>query len=246
MRFEFLMIILMIGFVSAGTQICIDFDDPSAPLDLGISGNVGSILLEWGAAVDEPDCSGIAEYVISREGLEIGKVNGDVLSFVDNENLSEGEYVYTVYAVDLIGHNTGVAIKNVVKVGGNNNDGGTSGGNSGGSYVCVEDWGCDAWSECIGNEQRRLCSDLNKCGTNNSKPETYQECGLMSEANITLEDNEPEDNGASIIVKAFSAITGAVVGAAGTPEGVAVSTFILLSLLGFTAVRIRRKRYLNN
>lgn len=241
MRFGFLLVlVLSVGLVS-GISVCIDNVAPSPPLELGVSGNVGSILLEWGAATDEPSCSGIDEYVISREGNEIGRVDGDVLTFVDNDSLGYGEYVYSVYAVDLIGHNTGSSIAN--KISRSGGGGGSSGGSSSSSYVCSEDWECDAWTDCAGNEKKRECSDLNKCGTNSSKPDTYQDCGVtFGSNNMTLESDieEPEP---SAIVRAFSAITGAVVGGGATSIGIG-GLFLVLVIGGFLVVRKRRKKFL--
>ena len=245
MRLGFLLVlVLSIGLVSA-VSVCIDNVDPSAPSNLSVSGNVGSILLEWGEANDEPDCSEIAEYVISREGDWIETVARDVLSFVDGDVLSAGEYVYTVYAVDLVGHNTGAAIKNVVKVGGNdeNRRGGVSGGGSSYSYVCVEDWSCDEWSECVGNEMRRLCNDLNKCGTESEKPDSYQECGLMSGDDGKVLEMSGEVVDVSGFNGFFSAITGAVIGGGATSWGIA-GIFVVLVVGSFGFVRIRRKRKL--
>jgi len=71
----------MIGFVSGGVQICIDLDDPSPPSSLSVSGDASSRVLGWGASVDTPSCSGIDEYVISRKGVEIGRVAGDYVFY---------------------------------------------------------------------------------------------------------------------------------------------------------------------
>ena len=85
-----------------------------------------------------------------------------------------------------------------------------------------------------------MCNDLNECGTEKSKPETYRECDLMSEVeNLTFTDDEDanvnEPNGF------FSAITGAVTGALGTPQGIAGGIFVILVLGGFTIVILKRR-----
>jgi len=46
--------------------------------------------------------------------------------------------------------------------------------------VCVEDWDCDAWSTCSGGTQVRTCSDLNACGTDDSKPSLTRTCSTGS------------------------------------------------------------------
>lgn len=239
---NFLIVLILCVSFSSAISVCIDRTSPSAPSDLSVSGNVGSILLGWSAAVDEPSCSGIAEYVISREGLEIGRVDGNVLSFVDGDNLGAGEYIYTVYAVDLVGQNAGSAIKNVISFSGG---GGSSGGSPSGSFICVEDWGCGNWSECVGNEQRRLCSDLNKCGTELYKPETYQECGVESSGvdGMVLESINEEADIFSGITSLFSGITGAVTGTVGTAEGMIVIIFIVLVLIVAIVVIAHKKGF---
>ena len=227
--------IFVLSVVSAGTMICIDLDDPSPPSSLTVSGSSGSILLEWDASEDTPSCSGIDYYNISRDGNWTGKVNGSTLKFVDNDSLSVGEYTYTVYAVDLVGHNVGSAIKNVIEI---TTSGGVYRGGSINSFVCVENWSCGNWSDCVGNDMRRICSDLNECGTEKDKPETYQECDLEEEE-IILENIE-EDSNVSEGNNFFSAITGAVIGGGATTVSVA-GGFVALAVGGFLFIKFRRK-----
>ena len=241
MKFSFLLILVLCFSLVSSVSVCIDRTDPSAPAGLGVSGDASSRVLVWDEVIDEPSCSGIDYYNVSRDGSWIGRVDGDVLSFVDNESLSRGGYGYTVYAVDLVGHNSGPAIKNVIKIGGGSG-GGVSGGSSSSSYVCVEDWECGAWTECVGNEQGRLCNDLNECGTVDDEPETYQECGLMSEADIILESSDEEADVVGGIEGFFSTITGAVVGSLGTGGTIVVSVFILVMVGSFVFVRIRKSK----
>ena len=237
-----LVVILCIGFSSA-ISVCIDRTSPSAPSNLTVFGNVGNIILTWIAATDEPNCSGIEEYVISREGFEIGRVGGEILNFTDfNDSLGVGEYSYTVYAVDMVGHNTGSAVINIVSIEGDDkvvNHGG--GGGSSGSFICVENWICGNWSECVGNRQRRLCEDSSKCGTENYKPKTYESCEIGEEdfGKTLLVTSSKEDSGDRGF---FSTITGAVTGAAGTAGGIAIGVFILLAFGGFIFIRIRKKK----
>jgi len=233
-----LMSIFIFGIVSAEGigQVCIDKTAPDAPLDLGVSGNSGSILLTWSEVIDKPSCSRIDYYNISRGGKWIGQVGWKEFSFVDNESLGEGEYSYTVYAVDLVGGNAGNAIKNVIKI---DQGGGSRGGSSSYSYVCVEDWECGEWSECLGNDMRRLCEDLNECGTEKDKPEVYQECGVSEDGDVIVED-EGADVGEPN--RFFSAITGAVIG--GGAKSVAVAGgFLVLAVGGlFIVIRKRKKK----
>ena len=49
---------------------------------------------------------------------------------------------------------------------------------------CDEEWICEDWSECYDGLQTRDCIDLNECGTEFLKPETFQDC--------TPQDQPPE------------------------------------------------------
>ncbi len=42
--------------------------------------------------------------------------------------------------------------------------------------VCIENWHCYDWADCINNVQRRACTDLNGCGTTVNKPNESQGC----------------------------------------------------------------------
>lgn len=225
----------MLSVVNA-IPVCIDNMPPSAPSSLSISGSPGNLLIAWDASIDSPDCSGILEYVIFRDGIELVRVGGDVLSFIDNASLGEGEYSYTVSAIDLVGKNAGASIKNQIII---NRGGGSSGGSRTSSYECNVNWSCGEWSECIEGEQMRICIDVDECGTDYLKSETTRECETeeddfrMSSAGITPEGEKKTG---------FSAITGAVTGAISTPKGIAALTFVLLVLASFMVVFIKKKK----
>ena len=228
--------LLLMGSVSA-VSVCIDNSVPSAPGNLSVSGEVGSILISWSAAVDEPDCSGIAEYIVSRNGVELSVVDSrdseGRWSFVDDANLGEGEYNYTVYAVDLVGGNAGASVRRDVVV----ERGVVRSGGGLGSYVCDADWSCGEWSECVGRERMRICEDLNGCDTSYLKPEGLEKCGdgvFEDVEDLELVVAEDETEGF------FSAITGAVVGG-GAGSGVAVGTLFLLVGAGAGLVIWRRR-----
>ncbi len=236
-----LMGLFFIGFANAEGigKICIDFDSPSPPYNLSLSGNVKEILLEWEPATDEPECSGIAKYVINRDGKKLGEVPSDVLNFTDSEELYAGVYSYTVYAIDRVGHNTGNAIKNTITIDGEAKRR-VSGGGSSSSFVCYEKWNCTEWSECISNEQRRICEELNNCGTENEKPIEFRECELIENETIFLEPStktETQDD-----QNFFSLVTGAVIGVLGTPTGIIGIIFILGIVGGLVFVKFQKAR----
>lgn len=44
------------------------------------------------------------------------------------------------------------------------------------AYRCIENWKCGDWLECSGGVQRRLCRDVNKCGTSQTKLDDKRSC----------------------------------------------------------------------
>lgn len=51
--------------------------------------------------------------------------------------------------------------------------------------VCVENWSCGEWSDCVNGTQTRSCTDANICGTTISKPEVSQACTAACLPNCT-------------------------------------------------------------
>lgn len=241
--------VLLFGLVSAEglAQICIDKTAPSAPANLTISGNASLRLVQWNASVDKPNCGGIFEYVISRSNttnltqIEIGRVAGDVLNFTDNESLADGDYNYTVYAIDLVGRNAGASVKNHVGI----VEGTISGGRRGSSFHCIVNWSCGNWSECVGGETERVCTDLNYCGTTSMRPLINKSCevSVQSGNNISVENstNATSGEGNETNPGFFSAALGAVIGGGATSFLVA-GGFILLAAGAFGFVRFRRMK----
>ncbi|MFH1425340.1 MAG: S8 family serine peptidase [archaeon] len=45
--------------------------------------------------------------------------------------------------------------------------------------VCVEEWICGDWGECVDGVRVRECGYFNNCGTENGKPEVSKECGCV-------------------------------------------------------------------
>jgi len=240
MKFSFLLVFVLCASLVSSISVCVDNAAPSAPTNLEVTSSDRNIILTWGEAVDTPSCSGIDYYNISRDGEWIGSVNGDILTYTDL-SVPYGTYSYSVFGVDLVGHNSGPAIKNDVVLSDPGNGGNTNvgGGSSSSSYICVENWSCEEWSDCIGNDMRRICNDLNECGTENNKPETYQECGVSKDDGATLE-SEIEENDVSQPDGFFSSITGAVIGGGAT--SVAVGGVFLILVLGGFVIAIRKKK----
>lgn len=47
--------------------------------------------------------------------------------------------------------------------------------------ICIENWSCSDWSECIEGKQTRECTDANVCGTTVNKPAEEQACEVPEE-----------------------------------------------------------------
>jgi len=233
----FVVLVFMVGFASSGISICVDLIPPSAPENLIVSGEVGNILVSWDVVIDEPVCGGVDYYNVSRDGVWIGTTED--LSFVDVAVLGAGDYDYTVYAVDLVGGNAGASIKNSVVVDSGGSVGGS--GSSSTSYICTPVWECGNWSECVGNEMRRICLDSHECGSDYLKPETYLECGVKDFEDDLKEGQILESSDADVEedLSLFSAITGAVIGG-GT--GSVVGIVALLVIVSSGLVIVIRKR----
>lgn len=56
--------------------------------------------------------------------------------------------------------------------------------------VCVPDWDCDVWEECLSGQQERACVDLNDCETLDDIPETIRSC----EDEESSEESSSEDS----------------------------------------------------
>jgi len=46
---------------------------------------------------------------------------------------------------------------------------------------CVSEWDCGVWSECLNEEQNRICVDKNNCGLEIDKPDEIRVCGIGEE-----------------------------------------------------------------
>ena len=58
---------------------------------------------------------------------------------------------------------------------------------------CIENWSCGEWSECDSEgKEKRVCSDLNSCGTENKSPERERLCA--GNGNLTENFNSTNTN----------------------------------------------------
>jgi hypothetical protein len=55
---------------------------------------------------------------------------------------------------------------------------------------CIEFWVCSDWSYCLGSGIRmRTCTDINRCGTSDTKPAETQNCTPVQPREVNLPEN---------------------------------------------------------
>ena len=218
--------IFVLGGINAAglAQICIDLDPPSLlNSSLTLTATNNNINLNWIAATDTPDCSGIDYYDIYR-GFNEGNLtfisNTTTTNYID-VGLSPGTYIYTIYAIDLIGHNEGIGISRGITFGAVS----PTGGGGGGGASITSFWECGEWSECINGTQERTCEDVTRLQEDRTETKVcFPEFIPLGEGETPTETEETQSTPARF----FSAITGAVVGALGTGGTTVVVVFTIL------------------
>lgn len=159
--------------MAMATDVCLDFDSPSAPTGLDYSGNV---LLTWTGSADSPSCSGIHHYDVYRDGEFIGSTS--VTSYNDDA-MPDGTYVYDVSAVDNAG-NEGEKTSLTVTLGGDsggNPGGGSPGGGGGGRDRDEDDQDIETFEE-------PTIEPTEGSDTSETTPKGTQNNGLDDEGNL--------------------------------------------------------------
>ena len=205
------LLIIPLAYAANGENpwpICKDSSAPDAPGSLNSDVNDDrDVQLTWKVANDEPDCSGIDYYMVTRDDIFVDRTTST--SFSEGP-MAYATYTYKVWAVDLGGNSGDVATRTVTVSKDSGDSGGSSGG-GGGSYIstttnttgdanCTPNWLCSAWGECEDGVEERTCVDENNCGTEEDKPQEKQECTkttLMSTINPLKSDSPEEGNSTS-------------------------------------------------
>ena len=233
--------IFVLGGINAAgiAQICIDLDHPSLMnSSLTLTATNNNINLNWIAATDIPDCSGIDYYDIwgSTDGVNFSLIANTLDTTYTDTSLSYGNtYYYMIHVFDLAGHNEGEeALSNSLYL--SSPSGPTpSGGGGGGGGGIDNFFSCGDWEECIDGTQIRTCVEVG-----GSLPDRIESRDCFPEF-IPLGEGEEEETLITEEVPAgfFATITGAVVGTLGTGGTVVVSVFIILIVIvtGFIIVR---------
>ena len=232
------------GMNAAGlAQICIDLDPPSLlNSSLTLTATNDNINLNWIAATDTPDCSGIDYYDIFKRdnGLNFSFLaKTSDTTYTDTTLSYDNTYDYMIHVFDLAGHNEGEeALSNSLFLSSPSVP--TPSGGGGGSSSSY--WECGEWSACINETQTRICENVN--GLRADRVET-NEC--FSEFIPLEEDETPTETEETQSIPSgfFAAITGAVVGTLGTGGTVAI-VVIIIAIVGLVVLFIVRKREYQN
>ncbi|EOH87469.1 fibronectin type III domain-containing protein [Enterococcus villorum] len=88
--------------VKARTSVAEDTEAPSAPLNLKVTGvTTDSVSLSWEPSTDNV---GVTGYLIYRDQEEVGQVDGDTLTYINEGLTADTEYTYEVRAIDQAGN----------------------------------------------------------------------------------------------------------------------------------------------
>ena len=228
--------IFVLGGINAGglTKICIDKDPPSLMnSSLTLTATNNNINLNWIAATDIPDCSGIDYYDIwgSDNGIDFIKIaNTSETNYID-VSLSYGKtYYYMIHAFDLAGHNEGEeALSNSFYLSSPTNGPSPGGGSSDISY-----WKCEEWSECINGTQKRVCEDIFETESNRTETKECFPDFVSSQNNKTIILDKNQESSSST-----NFFTGAVTGIGNfAKSGAGALTLSILVLTGLAVVTV--------
>ncbi|RLG13601.1 MAG: hypothetical protein DRN66_03875 [Candidatus Nanohalarchaeota archaeon] len=99
--------------------------------------------------------------------------------------------------------------------------------------TCTENWKCSEWFDCFNSRQKRVCMDLNSCGTEENKPIISQECAMP----LAEDDKKEKDNSGFL-----SSITGNFLNSvAGNASASGVGILILILILGIAGIIYAKK-----
>lgn len=81
------------------------------------------------------------------------------------------------------------------------------------STTCTEKWLCTDWSTCTNSSQlqTRTCEDVNKCGTDDKKPQESKPCDISSHVNEAAKNNGFTIPPITAFIVANPAITGGII-----------------------------------
>lgn len=232
-----LMSIFVLGGINAGglTKICIDKDPPSLMnSSLTLTATNNHINLDWIAATDIPNCSGIDYYDIykSTNGVNFSLIaNTSDITYIDT-SLSYGKtYYYMIHVFDLVGHiESEEALSNSLYLSSPTNGPSPSGGSGGGSSD-ISYWQCEEWSECINGTQKRVCEDIFETEPNRTETKECSSDFVSGQNNETISLDENQESSSST-----NFFTGAVTGIGNFAKSGAGA--LTLSVLVFTGLAV--------
>ena len=117
--------------------------------------------------------------------------------------------------------------------------GSSGGGGSAGEAICVSNWNCDEWSNCVDKISTRKCEDTNKCSSPSSQPQLIKECSDEKKAtypsSFTGNKNKINNSDGKIELPNSFGITGAVIKSISLNSyaGVFIVLTIIILITGF-------------
>ncbi len=173
--------LLMLSILFAGLAL-------AQPVDKFPHGFQGSVMVNGAAApdgvlvsakVDGKDNAGTLTsggrytLIVELKEADVGKT---IEFYV--QNVKAGQSAYDPGKVTMLDLAATIATPPPSPSGGGPSGGAPSGGGgvTTGPKTCAEDWICTDWNECSNSVQKRVCADVNRCGTTASKPAERQDC----------------------------------------------------------------------
>jgi len=155
---------------------------------LNLSGTTKTVWIN-GALNDDRVCIRDVESATVPEITSDCKGSDEVLLSCPGSNGNYScEKVSGKYKINSLKHS---AVREVEAPASSSSSGSSGGGGGGGSSACEPYWSCTPWSECIGKNMIRTCSDLHNCGTNSGKPFEFIACTVTYKDPC---DNDIQDN----------------------------------------------------
>ncbi len=234
-----LMGIFLINLVSS-IIICIDKDPPSLMnSSLTLTATNNNINLNWIAATDIPDCSGIDYYDIwgSTNGVNFLLIANTLDTTYTDASLSYGNtYYYMIHVFDLAGHNEGEeALSNSLYLSTPSEPPPSGGGGGGSSDISY--WQCGKWSECINGTQKRVCEDIFESEPNRTETKECSPNFVSGQNNETISLDENQEG------QTTNFLTGAVTGMGNfVKSGAGALTLSVLVFTGLAVVMVLFKK----
>ena len=143
------------------TNPSISFVDPTPSDDSELSQSYIPVNV---TAIDNVAIDTITIELYNETGIIDSKTNSSSPFFFNFTNLANGTYRIDATTNDTSGNEDFKNRRTIIL---------------GTTVICVQNWNCTKWSECLGEIQIRSCVDFNTCGNETGKPSENQTCTLI-------------------------------------------------------------------